>query len=228
MTNQNLEVLQSYKEEPSLIFSLMKQGSYDIAYHLLDQNIVNINTTDGVGNDTITRFLKAKQYDYVIELMKKRNWKVNHQNNEGNTFGHILAQDDSAMAVKVVEQLTKKKLYSPNIKNHKGETAMDIALSNHYLCTAFKLLEDQRFNCIDIFSFKALFNASIKNEGYGKYSRITNLEIIVENLEKKELDSGMRDLIQIISDNMEAIKRDIMNNRSSLLESIINHHLVTE
>ena len=137
-----------------------------------------------------------------------------------------MALDDSIQAVQVVEQLTKKKNYLPNIKNIKGETALDLALSNRYLCTAFKILEDKRFNELNVLSFKNLFNVSIKNTLYGKYSKITNLEIIVENLEKKELDSSMKELVHIISDNMEAIKRDIMNNRSSLLESIINSHLV--
>ena len=132
------------------------------------------------------------------------------------------------MALKVVEQLTKKKNYLPNIKNNHGETAMDIALSNNYLCTAFKILEDKRFNDIDVFSFKNLFNVSIKNKLYGKYSMITNLDIIVENLEKKELNTPMKNLVDNIHINMEAIKKDFMNNRSSLLESIINNHLVYE
>ena len=102
---------------------------------------------------------------------------------------------------------------------------MDIALSNNYVCTVFKLLEDKRFNSINIYSFKNLFNVAIKNKLYGKYSKITNLELIVENLEKKELDSSMKSLIDNISDNMDIIKKDIMNN-GGLLETIINNHLV--
>ncbi len=228
MTSQDLGVIQSCKDEPSFIFSLMKQGAYEVAFDLLNNNIVNVNTVDGVGNDTITRMLKANQYTYVIELMKKRNWDVNHQNQEGNTFGHILAHDNSVMAVKVMDQLTKKKNYSPNIKNKRGETAMDIALSNHYLCTAFKLLEDKRFNDINVFSFKTLFDVSIKDKEYGRYTKLENLEIIVENLEKKELESSMQDLMDHITVNMEAIKRDILNNRSVVLESIIRNHMVME
>jgi ankyrin repeat protein len=172
--------------------------------------------------------LKARQYDLVIPLMKKRNWNVNNQNVEGNTFGHILAHDNSISAVRIFEQLTKKKNYLPNIKNNKGETALDRALDNNYLCTAFKILEDKRFNDIDVFSFKNLFNVCIKNTYYGKYSKLNNLEIIVENLEKKELNPGMKNLVENISNNMEAIKEDIMNNKSNILESIINSHLVTE
>ena len=220
------QIYNSCKNDPTVIFSLIKQGQFEIVEDILVQNIVNVNVLDPVGNDVITRLLKSKQYDLVLTFMKKRNWDVNHQNEEGNTFGHILALHDSIQAVQEVEQRTKKKNYLPNIKNIKGETALDLALSNRYLCTAFKILEDKRFNELNVLSFKNLFNVSIKNTLYGKYSKITNLEIIVENLEKKELDSSMKELVHIISDNMEAIKRDIMNNRSSLLESIINSHLV--
>ena len=215
-------------EEIPSVFTLIKNGDFDIIEELIMDNDINVNEVDGVGNDVVTRLLKAKQYDLVIEVMKKRNWDVNHQNDEGNTFGHILACDDSVMAVKVMEALTKKKNYMPNIKNYKGETAMDIAISNHFLCTAFKLLEDKRFNDIDVFSFKNLVNICINNKVYGRYSKITNLEIIVENLEKKELNDGMENLVDHIQDNMDAIKNDFMNNKTNILESIINKHLVTE
>ena len=215
-------------EEIPSVFTLIKNGDFDTVEELIMDNDINVNEVDGVGNDVVTRLLKAKQYELVIEVMKKRNWDVNHQNDDGNTFGHILACDDSAMAVKVMECLTNKKNYLPNIKNHKGETAMDIAISNHFLCTAFKLLEDKRFSDIDVFSFKNLVNICINNKAYGRYSKITNLEIIVENLEKKDLNMGMENLVEHIHDNMDAIKHDFMNNKTNILESIINRHLVTE
>ena len=205
-------------EDQKLVFSLFKSFEYEKIGNIIFNNEINVNIVDGVGNDVVTRLLKAKQYDLLLEVMKKRNWDVNHQNEEGNTFGHILAQDDSAMAVKVMEQLTKKKNYLPNIKNNKGQTAMDIALSNHYLCTAFKILEDKRFDNIDIFSFKNLLNVTINSKFYGKYSKITNLNIIVSNLEKKNLDMKVRELVDNIRKNMEAIKRDIMNNQLLLLD----------
>ena len=84
------------------------------------------------------------------------NLEKNHQNIDGNTFGHILALDDSVAALKVVEQLTKKKNYIPNIKNNKGETVLDRAINSNYVFTAFKILEDKRFNSIDVVSFKKL------------------------------------------------------------------------
>ena len=220
----NNEVYEKSKEDPTLIFTYIRRGNYELAYELVNKNIVSINTLDSIGNDVVVKFLKVKQYEYVIQLMKKKNWNVNNQNDEGNTFGHILAMDNSPMAVKVVEALTKKSNYIPNLKNKRHETAMDIALNNNYLCTAFKLLEDKRFNEIDFSSFKNLFMASIENKYYGKYSKINNLEIIVESLEKKDLDSTMNDLIDCIVENLERIKIDIMNNKSYTIDAIINSY----
>ena len=112
MKNNEIQSYHTCKEDPSLIFTLIKQGDYEkVEEYVYD---INVNTTDVVGNDVVTRLLKARQYEIVLELMKKRNWDVNHQNEEGNTFGHILAQDDSPMALKIVEQLTKKKKYLSN------------------------------------------------------------------------------------------------------------------
>ena len=205
------------------VFTLLKLGEYEKVARLISYNEINVNTVDGVGNDLVTKLLKARQYDLVLEVMKKRNWDVNHQNDDGNTFSHVLAQDNSIMAMKVVEQLVKKKKYVPNIRNNRGETAMDIAVSNHYLCTAFKILEDKRFDNIDIFSFKNLLNVILKSKVYGKYSKITNLNIIVTNLEKKNLDFKVKEIVDAIRNNMDIIKNDIMNNRLFNLETIINY-----
>ncbi len=211
------------KEDPSLVFSLIKQERFDVIREMVSNNEIDVNAVDVVGNDVVTRLLKAKQYDLVLELMKKRNWDPNHQNDDGNTFGHILAQDDSISTVLIVEQLTKKKNYLPNIKNKKGETALDRAINSNYLCCAFKILEDKRFNSINIISFKNLFNMTIKNSMYGKYSKIMNLENIVDSLERKELDKNVSEVIHKIADNMEYIKNDIMNhNRVDFIEGIIN------
>ena len=223
MMKNNQDIISVCEGDPSHIFTLIKQEEYKLVGELIVSNIVNINTKDNLDNDVMTRLLKAKQYDLVIILMKKKNWNVNNQNVEGNTFSHILALDNSLKAVEVFEQLTKKSNYKPNIKNNKGETALDIALSNNYLCTAFKILEDKRFNNIDVFSFRNLFNISINNREYGKYSKLTNLDIIVGNLKKKDLIPSMRELIDIICDNLEAIKRNIINNRIDLINQFINN-----
>ena len=226
MFNSEQQIFMACSEEPSLIFNLVKRGCYEMVEELVDTNKVNVNVCDNMGNDLVTRMLKAQQYDLVLKFMKKRNWDVNHQNNDGNTFGHILALDDSFAALKIVEQLTKKKNYIPNLKNNKGETVLDRAISNNYIFTAFKILEDKRFNSIDVVSFKKLCNSCVKNTYYGKYAKLNNLEIIVNNLEKKELDSTLKNVVEEISDNMDVIKTEIMKNKSLLLDSIIESSIV--
>lgn len=226
MTNSEQQLFEACKDEPSLVFTLIKQGHYEVIEQLINESVINVNLVDTVGNDVVTRLLKAQQYELVIQLMKKKNWDVNHQNEEGNTFAHILAHDNSCLAVKVVEQLVKKKNFVPNIKNNKGETALDRSINNNYLCTAFKILGDKRFNSIDVTGFKNLFNACIKNTYYGKYSKINNFETIVGNLEKKDLDPTMTDLVNNIVINYDILKNNIMNNNFTQLEYLINSHLV--
>lgn len=212
-------------DEPSLIFYFIKNGEFELVERLINDNIVNVNICDGAGNDVLTRLLKAKQYDLVIDVMKKRNWDVNHQNIEGNTFGHILALDNSVGALKVVEQLKKKKNFTPNIKNNKGETILDRAINNNYIYTTIKILEDKRCDEIDLYTFKKLYDVCIKSSLYGKYSKLNNLEVIVDSLGKKELEPAMKKVIDEICENMEMIKVEIMKNKSSRIESIINSTL---
>ncbi len=219
------QAINACSEEPSLIFSLIKQGYFEVVNTLIEKNKVDVNLCDSVGNDVVTRLLKAKQYELVLKLIKKRNWDVNHQNLDGDTFGHILALDNSVSALMIIAQLTKKKNYLPNIRNNKGETVFDRAINNNYIGAAFKILEDKRFNNINILSFKKLCHASIKNVYYGKYSKLNNLEVIVENLEKKELAPSMQNLINKINENLDTIKKEIMDNGYSVLESIIEDSL---
>lgn len=220
------QAINACSDDPSLIFSLIKQGYFEVVDALIEKNKVDVNLCDSVGNDVVTRLLKAKQYELVLKLMKKRNWDVNHQNVDGDTFGHILALDNSVSALMIIAQLTKKKNYLPNIRNNKGETVFDRALNNNYMGTAFKILEDKRFNNISVLSFKKLCHASIKNVYYGKYSKLNNLEVIVESLEKKELVPSMKNLVDKLNDNLEDIKKEIINNKGySVLENIIESSL---
>ena len=226
MTSSSMQLVNACKEDPSLIFTYIKEEKYREVAELVVGNIVNINTVDNIGNNILMRLLKAKQYELVMILMKKKNWNVNHQNAEGNTFGHLLALDESPITVKVAEALIKKSKFSPNIKNNSNQTVLDIALNNNHLCMAFKILEDKRFTNINMFSFKNLFNVTVRNKLYGKYSKITNLEIIIDSLNKKDLDTDLENLIDYIKNNMDSIKQSILNNRFSILDSIINEELV--
>ena len=226
MTSTTMQLIDACKDDPSLIFTYIKEEKYRGVAELVVGNIVNINTVDHMGNDVVTRLLKAKQYELVMILMKKKNWDVNKQNDLGDTFGHILALDNSPMAIKVADELIKKSNYLPNIKNNNNQTVLDLALNNNHLCMAFKILEDKRFTNIDMFEFKNLFNVTVRNKLYGKYSKITNLEIIVNSLGKKDLEKELKNLIKYIKENMESIKQSILNNRFNILDSIINEELV--
>ena len=226
MYNDKLNMYEACSDDPSLVFTLIKKGYFDVIEELIDEKKIDVNLCDSVGNDVCMRLLKSKQYDLVIKLMKKRNWDVNHQNEAGDTFGHILALDNDIRSLKVIDQLIKKKNYSPNINNNKGYTSFDIAINNNYLISAIKFLEDKRFDNIGLSSLRKLYKVSIKNSTYGKYSKINNLKIIVDSLEKKDLSMEVRDLIDIINDNMDSIKEDLLKNSNRYLDSIFNNYIL--
>ena len=220
------QALRACEEEPSLIFELIKGGYYLLVDELISKNKVDINTVDFAGNDVVARLLKAKQYDLVLKFIRKRSWNLNHQNLDGNTIGHLLVKDTSVSALKILEHLTKSKRYLLNIKNKNGETVLDRAIHNQSAFSALKILEERRFNNIDVLSFKQLYQLCIKNNYYGKYSKLTNLENIVDSLEKKDdLVPSMSELLDKIVDNMEVIKHDLMKGKFSLLDQIINTSL---
>ena len=132
-----------YLNDDKDIFTLIKKKKFAEVLEIINEGKIDINIVDGVGNDIATRLLKMKEYDLVISLIKRRSWDANKQNDDGDTFGHILAQDNSMGAIKVMDELKKNKRYLPNIKNKKGQTALDKAINNNYLVYAFKILEDE-------------------------------------------------------------------------------------
>ena len=71
-------ILEEIKKDSSKIFTFIKQEEYKIIEELILNNKIDVNLVDSIGNDVVTRLLKAKQYDLVLVLMKKRNWNVNH------------------------------------------------------------------------------------------------------------------------------------------------------
>lgn len=99
-----------HNEDPASIFNYIKMGEFEVVWDLVEKNKIDVNFCDSVGNDVVTRLLKAKQYELVLTLMKKKNWDVNHQNEDGDTFGHILAMDNSASAIAIIAQLMKRKI----------------------------------------------------------------------------------------------------------------------
>ena len=221
------KAIKACEEEPSLIFELIKEGESDLVDKILSKGIVSVNTTDDAGNDVITRLLKAKEYELVLKFMKNTSWDINHQNYDGNTFAHYLVSVNYVYVMDIIKALKRKRSLLLNIKNNNGETILDKSINEEYIYTTLKILEDKRFNNIDVVSIKKLFDAYIKSREYGKYSKLNNLQIIVSSLDKKEeLQPNMEHLLDEIKTNMNLIKKEIMRNKSKYLECIIDNVLV--
>ena len=209
-----------YLNDDKDIFTLIKKKKFAEVLEIINDGKIDINIVDGVGNDIATRLLKMKEYDLVISLIKRRSWDANKQNDDGDTFGHILAQDNSMGAIKVMDELKKNKRYLPNIKNKKGQTALDKAINNNYLVYAFKILEGERFDSIEMKSFKNLFSMCI-NKNYGKYSIINNLEVVIGSLENKRLNASLNMIVFELKRNFGLIKKEILNNKVNTLREIV-------
>lgn len=210
-------------EKPEMIFGLIKEGYLDVVGKILSLDKKIINAVDEDGNSVMMALLSRKSYDLVLKNMKNKQWDVNHQNNIGNTFSHILVTLNYLKVLNILEQLKKNKNFIPNIRNSRGETILDRAVLSNNLCTAIKILDDRRFNNIDVLSFKYMYDKYINNSYYGTYSKINNLEIIVCKMRKKEkLKPNVRKLINNIFSNMDKIKDDLLINDTNDIELIID------
>ena len=210
-------------EKPEMIFGLIKEGYLDVVGKILSLDKKIINAIDEDGNSVMMALLNRKSYDLVLKNMKNKQWDVNHQNNIGNTFSHILVTLNYLKVLNILEQLKKNKNFIPNIKNNRGETILDRAVLSNNLCTAMKILDDKRFNNIDVLSFKYMYDKYINNSYYGTYSKINNLEIIVCKMRKKEkLKPNVRKLLNNIFSNMDKIKDDLLINNTNDIELIID------
>lgn len=214
------------EEDPSLVFLLIKEGHTDFVDTLISKRIVSLNVVDENGDSLMMRLLKVGRYDIVSKYLKNREWDVNHQNLDGDTFAHILVTINYVNVVDIMKQLKRRKDFIPNIKNNLGETILDRSINDQYIYTAVKVLEDSRFDNIDILSFKNLYDTYIKSKEYGKYARLTNLDMIMDNLTKKDLLPRMEVLISTIKNNYDTIKNELISDNLKLIDEIINTCLV--
>lgn len=214
-------------EDPSLIFELIKEGHYEFVDMLLTKKIVDINTCDEFGNNVLMVLLKKGKYEMVLKHMKNKHLNINHQNYEGNTFAHLLVSVNYVNVMDIIKTLSNNKEFKPNIKNNIGETILDKSINDNYIYTSIKILEDKRFDNIDIISFRNLYETYIETNKYGKYTKLNNLEIILDNLESKKLLPTMEKLIKLIKDNFEYIKNQLINNRKTGINDIINDVMQT-
>ena len=207
--------------DPSLIFSLIKENDIEVVNKIISKEGFDFNIEDSDGNNVIMYLLKNKQYDLVLKYISKVD--INHQNNDGDTLAHILVGINYVNVKEIIEYVLNNKEFIPNIKNKLGETILDKSIKNNYLYTSIKILEDERFNSIDVYSFKHLYEAYIKSSNYGKYSKLSNLEIILDNLEDKKLLPRMENLLNLIKKNKENIKNDFNVSKTDSLDNIINN-----
>ena len=215
------------EEEPSLIFELIKEGHLELVDKLIKKKIVSLNTIDGDGNTVLMRLLKSKNYDLVEKYMNDLNCDINHQNKDGNTFSHLLATKDYLHTVNIIKKLKRNKNLNPNIRNSDGKTILDLAISTGNLCTTLKLLEDKRFNNIDLVSFNNLYNTFIKSDNFGKYTKLTNLESIVNQLSKKaKLLPKVKEIVDLVKKNYDIIKNELMNNKLTFMDNIVKNVLM--
>lgn len=208
------------EEEPSLIFSLIKESDKDVVSKIISKDNYDFSIVDSFGNNVIMALLKNKYYDLVLKYIDKVD--INHQNNDGDTIMHLLVVNNYANTKEIMDYILNNKKFIPNIKNNLGETILDKSINSNYLYTTIKILGDQRFNSIDIYSFKNLYETYIKSNNYGKYSKLSNLEIILDNLVDKELLPRMNKLISLIYNNLDIIKNDFYISKTEKIDNLIN------
>ena len=212
-------------EEPSLIFELLKENHISLIDKILSRKTFDINVVDEQGNNILTRLLKKGCYDIVLKHMKDKRWNVNHQNNDGDTFAHILVSMNYVNVGEIIKCLKKNKNFLPNLRNNDGETILDKSIKNSYIYTTAKILEDDRFDNIGILSFKKLYDAYINTNHYGKYTKLNNLEMIIENLENKKIAPKVKEIINNVKENYDIIREEFFNNKTDSIDNIINNAL---
>lgn len=214
--------MKQVEEEPSLIFDIIKEGHMSLVDKILTKKIVSVNEVDEKGDSVLMKLLRVGGYSVVLKHMKNKEFDINHQNEDGDTFAHILVTIHYVNVVDIIKSLRKNKSFIPNIKNNNGETILDKSINEHYIYTTVKVLEDHRFDNIDILSFKNLYDAYIKNKQYGKYAKLMNLDMILDSLDKKSLLPRMEVLIATIKSNYDAIKNALVSDNLKVMDDIIH------
>ena len=208
---------------PMLLFTAIKMNYKEVYEKVLENEDFDFNITDDNNDNVLMRLLKNKDYNLVNKYITREDININHQNNDGNTIMHLLVTINYIDIKDILENILKRNDFLPNIKNNNNETILDRSLNSHYLSTSVKILEDKRFNNINLYSFKNLYETYIKSNDYGTYSKLNNYTIIYNNLKKKSLMPTMSKLIKILKKEESSIKNDFLNLKTNSLDMIINH-----
>lgn len=214
------QAISKTKEDPLLIFTMIEENYREVVEKVIDE--IDFNLCDESGNNVLMCLLKNKYYDLVIKYINRIDVDINHQNNDGDTLLHLVVMINYVDVKDLINELLDNKRLKLNLKNNLGETILDKSINNSYLYTTAKILNDQRFNNINLFSFKNMYEAYIKNSNYGKYSKLSNFTLIMDNLSKKKLLPTMSRLVSLINENVDVIKNDFFMSKTNNLEDIIN------
>ena len=133
-------------EDPTLVFDILKEDLIELLDKILSRKQFDYSVTDEKGDDIMMKLLKKGKYEVVLNHMKDKRWNVNHQNNNGDTFAHILVSLDYSKVMEIIKALMKNKEFTPNIRNNEGETILDKAVNNAHIYTTTKILEDNASN----------------------------------------------------------------------------------
>ena len=208
---------------PSMLFEAIKMNYREVYEKVIEKDNFDFNITDNNNENVLMRLLRNKDYDLVSKYITNMDIDINHQDNDGNTIMHMLVTINYVEIKDILDKILKRVDFLPNIKNNNNETILDKSLNNHYLYTTMKILEDKRFNDINLYSFKNLYETFIKSNEYGTYSKLNNYTVIFNNLKKKELKPTMSKLIKLLKKEDKTIKNDFYKLKTESLDIIINH-----
>ena len=212
-------------EDPTLVFDILKEDLIELLDKILSRKQFDYSVTDEKGDDIMMKLLKKGKYEVVLNHMKDKRWNVNHQNNNGDTFAHILVSLDYSKVMEIIKALMKNKEFTPNIRNNEGETILDKAIQNGNTLLTSKILEDERFNEVGVHSFKKYYDTYIKSKSFGKYTKLINLEMIIDNLEYKEVSPRVKEIINYLKENFEAIKEEVIHNKTKKIDVYLKEAL---
>ena len=217
------QAIEAVDSEPSLVFVAIKNNYRDVYEKVLEKEDYNFNLVDLDGNNILMKLLKNKDYDLIAKYISNPSISINHQNNNGDTFMHLLVSHNYLDIKEIFEKVLKRSDFLPNIKNNNNESILDKSINDNYIYTVIKILSDTRFNSISLYSFKKLYEAYIKSNNYGTYSKLNNYVLIFDNLKKKSLMPSMNKLLKLLKSKEKTILSDLEESKLDNLDQIINN-----
>ena len=103
--------------DPSLIFELLKEEHIELIDKILSRKTFDINVVDEQGNNILTKLLKKGYFEIVLKHIKDKRWDINHQNNDGDTFAHILVTIKGLNTLDIYKEIKRNKKHKHLLQN---------------------------------------------------------------------------------------------------------------